>query len=278
MTLESDSDKYIFSLQLLLFEAERAWSHSQELYTISLQPANKDDSSGSKLRHSATNRFRRAMRWSAELFAKGQSLYTAGRLNVAHLLELYAYVYMLSGRFLRFREEFEDSLEFLSLAYVILSTLADAATTSRDQALATFFSDSIAPEIRYCAHQLGIKDAHDVDRIAKDVGGKAAKKEMKDFDGLVKRVREESGDDTTKGRGRLRDMEWEGQKVAVRIPELVDVLLGAQNAEEQLKENGEAAEGTGKRQRKGVAAFDAILAALSDAEDVARKLAEAQKV
>jgi hypothetical protein len=32
------------------------------------------------------------------------------------------------------------------------------------------------------------------------------------------------------------------------------------------------------RQRKGVAAFDMILAALSDAEDVARKLLEAQKV
>lgn len=271
------------SLQLLLFEAERAWAYSQELYTASLDPSKKDDKNGSKLRHSATNRFRRSLHWSAQLFTLGQSLYATARLSASHMLELCAYTCLLSGRFLRYREAFDESLNMLSVSYTILATLADSARTSRDQALFAYFSDSIAPEIRYCAHQLGIKDAHDVDRIARGVAPKSEKTVIKDFDDLVRCAKEESGDDGAESRGRLRDMEWEGQKLSVRVPELVDVLLVVQKAEDQLKgsekpKEGKAPGAAGKRQRKGIAAFDAILAALSDAEDVAKKLAEAQKV
>ena len=75
----------------------------------------------------------------------------------------------------------------------------------------------------------------------------------------------------------------------VRNPELVDVLLKVQDAQERLSEDkvemkGEerldkkGKMGKGAKSKRGVASYDAILLALSEAEEVARKLVEAQKV
>ena len=91
----------------------------------------------------------------------------------------------------------------------------------------------------------------------------------------------------------MKPVMWDGDSVPVRNPELVDVLLRVQHAEEKLQETqGEKAsekvqaEGgkrkervsKGTKSKRGVAAYDAILLALSEAEDVARKLVEAQQV
>jgi hypothetical protein len=67
----------------------------------------------------------------------------------------------------------------------------------------------------------------------------------------------------------------------VRNPELVDVLLKVQDGEARLAEaQSQAFSGSkgGVRSKKGIAAYDATLLALSDAEEVARKLTEAQQV
>lgn len=85
-------------------------------------------------------------------------------------------------------------------------------------------------------------------------------------------------------RKRLEELSWEGQPVPVRNPELVDVFLKIQDAEARLEGHkpspSERAAKSQKenRSKKGVAAYDAILLALSDAEEVARKLVEAQQV
>ena len=101
----------MFSLQLLLFETERAWAYSQELYTSSLQPANKENAA--KLRHSATGRFRRSIHWCTQLLSHCQSLFSTRRLSAENMMEASAYTLILSGRFLRFRDEFEDALDQL---------------------------------------------------------------------------------------------------------------------------------------------------------------------
>ena len=223
-----------------------------------------------------------------------QALYAAQRISAENMLEINAYTLILSGRFLRFRNEYEDALDQLCVARDILDVLADCAGSSKDQALATLFADEIAPEIRYCAHQLGQKDSYDIDRIVKEVAPKRRNALVDGYDGLVARLRTEGrGDATVQSRKRLRELVWEGEPIPVRNPELVGVLLRVQDAEALLKEKTETdkheePEGETKQQekgkkrhqktRKGVAAFDAILAALSDAEEVARKLAEAQKV
>ncbi|TFK76644.1 hypothetical protein BDN72DRAFT_806631 [Pluteus cervinus] len=281
LTLETIRDGH---LQLLLFEAERAWAYSVELNTQSLLPANSDKAG--TLRHSATGRFRRAVNWSTQLLSHCQSLYGASRLSAENLLEVTIYTLILNGRFLRYREEFDDALVQLAVARSLLNELTVIASTSRDQALATSFSDEIAPEIRYSAHELGHTKAYDVDGIVTSVAAKHRNRLVEGCDALLAQFKTEDAATAKAGtRGRLRELIWEGQPVPVRNPELVDVLLKVQEAGARLEgrdvDSGAAAE---KKKapahlgsKKGVAAYDNILAALSDAEDVARKLMEAQQ-
>lgn len=275
-------------LELLLFESERAWAYSQDLVTQSLQPANEDQAGS--LRHSATGRFRRAVHWSTQLLSHCQSLYASSYLSAEGLMQITIYTLILNGRFLRYRDNFEDAVIQLSVARHLLDELADRAATSRDQALATVFADEIGPEIRYCAHELGRERAYDVDAIAAELSGKHRGEIVEGCNALILKFRQE-GEVAGKGEGRkkLTTLMWEGQPVPVRNPELVDVLLRVQEAEAKITQSREPvrAEGVSDKGRKGksgshgskkgVAAYDAILLALSDAEEVARKLVEAQQ-
>ena len=280
----------ICSLQLLLLEAERTWAYSQELISLALAPANQDNASS--LRHTATGRFRRSVNWSTQLLSLCQSLHAKSRLSTDSLLQVTVYTLILNGRFLRYRDDFEDALVQLSVARNLLDELADRANTSRDQALATLFADDIGPEIRYCAHELGRSKAYDVDGIVREFSAKHRNEIVEGCDTLVAKLKQER---ETLGKGEVRKklgtLIWEGQPVPVRNPELVDVLLKVQEAEARLvgedeeekkgtNNNGKKKERQGKsaRSKKGVAAYDAILLALSDAEDVARRLVEAQQV
>ncbi|KAF5356225.1 hypothetical protein D9756_004322 [Leucocoprinus leucothites] len=271
-------------LELFLFEAERAWSYSQDLINQSLLPANQENAK--TLRHSATGRFRRAVHWSTQLLSHCQSLYASSRLSAAALLQVTIYTVIINGRFLRYREEFEDAVVQLSVARSLLDDVAAAAQTSRDQALAVLFSDEIGPEIRYCAHELGRAKSYDVDGIVAELAPKFRNSIVEDCDAIVEKLRSE-GRDSAKGsqQQKLRELLWEEKPVPVRNPELVDVLLKVQDAEDKLasQTTGDStADGTKltreKQSKKGVAAYDAILSALSDAEDVTRKLVEAQQV
>jgi signal recognition particle subunit SRP68 len=272
------------SLQLLLFEAERAWSYSQDLINQALLPANGDRASN--LRHSATGRFRRAVHWSTQLLSHCQALYADSRITTASLLEATIYTVIINGRFLRFREEFDDAFIQLSVARSLLDGLASAAQTSRDQALAVLFADEIGPEIRYCAHELGRSKSYDVDGIVAEMAPKYRNSIVEGCDDLLNKLHGEGRGGEKDGLPKkLKPLLWEEQPVPVRNPELVDVLLKVQEAEGKLggQTTGDsAADGhklvKEKQSKKGVAAYDAILSALSDAEDVARKLVEAQQV
>ncbi|KAJ7480054.1 hypothetical protein B0H11DRAFT_2026354 [Mycena galericulata] len=267
-------------LQLLLLEAERAWAYSQELSSLALLPANEEKAS--TLRHSATGRFRRAVNWSTQLLSLCQSLFTASRLSAEHLLQVSIYTLILNGRFLRYRDEFEDALIQLSVARGLLDELAASAPTSRDQALATLFSDDISPEIRYCAHELGRSKAYDIDAIVAEVATKHRNSIVEGCDAIIKKLKAEA-DTIGKGasRKKLAELNWEGQPVPVRNPELVDVLLKVQEAEHRLDGFEHGSSSDPKKagpSKKNIAAYDAILLALSDAENVARKLVEAQQL
>lgn len=270
------------SLQLLLFEAERAWAYSQELAADSL----KDEDKAASLRHSATSRFRRAVNWSTQLLSLSQALYSANRLSAENLLELTVYTLILNGRFLRSRDEFQDSLIQLSVARSLLDQLAEQATSSRDQALATLFADDIGAEIRYCAHQLGHQKAYDVDGIVQELSEKHRNELVEGFDSILAKLKQE-GESGSKeaSRKKLGTIMWEEKPIPVRNPELVDVLLKVQEADAKVA-NAKAGQGDNKNPKKpagnstkrNVAVYDAVLLALSDAEEVARKLVEAQQV
>jgi len=192
------------------------------------------------------------------------------------------------------RYEYEDGLIQLSVARSLLDELASRAVTSRDQALATSFADEIGPEIRYCAHELGRSKAYDIDGIVKEVASQHRNEIVPGYDRLISKLVEENAGGADGEKKKLKPVVWEDEPVPVRNPELVDVLLKVQDAEEKLKQaeqdqiekhTSEAKEGEkkgrvgkGTRSKKGVAAYDAILLALSDAEGVARKLVEAQQL
>lgn len=268
--------KVLHSLQLLLLEAERAWAYSQELVAQSTQPANDDHASS--LRHHATGRFRRSVNWSTQLLSHCQSLYSSSRLSAENLLETTIYTLILNGRFLRYRDDFEDALIQLSVARSLLDELAAAGTTSRDQALATLFADEIGPEIRYCAHELGRAKAYDIDGIVAEFASKHRNDLVEGCDDILQKFKkEEEVSGKGEARKKLQTLLWEGEPVPVRNPELVDVLLKVQESERKL-DGQESAPKKGSGSKKGVAAYDSVLSALSDAEEVARKLVETQQV
>ncbi|KAL1709384.1 hypothetical protein EV121DRAFT_194906 [Schizophyllum commune] len=260
-------------LELLLCEAERAWAYGQELYTSSLQPANADRAS--TLRHTASGRFRRALHWSTQLLSHCQALYAAGRLSADGMVQASIYTLVLNGQTLRYREQFEDALVQLAVARSLLDELVQTASTSRDQALATLFSDSIGPEIRYCAHELGREKSYDIDAIVAEVGLKNRNEYVDGCSDLLQKLK---ADATASGgqnnRYKLKDPVWEGEPVSIRNPELVDALLKVQDAEARLA----AFDSKKGSSKKNVAAYDHVLAALSDAEELARKLSEAQQL
>lgn len=205
-------------------------------------------------------------------------------MSTANLVQVIAYTVTLNGRFLRYRDDFEDALTQLSVARNLLDELAATAFTSRDQALSILFSDEIGPEIRYCAHELGRAKAYDVDGIVAELAPRYRNNIVENCDTLIAKLHSE-GKAAAQGeiRKKLKQLTWENELVPVRNPELVDVLLKAQEAEERLdgREQGSTSTGPSKqpvKSKKGVAAYDAILLALSDAEEVARKLSESHQV
>jgi signal recognition particle subunit SRP68 len=260
----------------LLYEAERAWAYSQELSAQALEPAQAERAH--TLRHSATARARRAVHWAAELLSHCTALHGAGRLPASALAETAVYTLLANGALLRRRADYEDALHQLCAARLLLDELGRAARSSRDQALCVLFADGAGPEIRHCAHELGMQRAHDVDGLVAHFGPKHAPALVPGYEELVGELEAAAATGGDAARMQLRPLMWEDEPVPVRNPELVDVLLRVQTAQAKLdtEHAGKRSEAAGGK--RGVAAYDAILAALSDAEDVARKLAEAQRV
>ena len=243
-----------------------------------MRPANGDNSRN--LRHTATGRFRRAVNWSTQLLSLCQTLFASSLVSAENLIEVTIYTVILHGRFLRYRDEFEDALIQLSVARGLLDDLGNSASTSRDQALAILFSDEIGPEIRYCAHELGRAKAYDVNGIVAELSPKHRNQLVENCDELVANLQAEER--VAGSKSKLTARLWDGQPIPVRCPELVDVLLKVEEAEVALdasqKDSGRPAGTSGKKSKLGVTAFDALLLALSDAEEVARKLGGVQQV
>lgn len=287
------------SLQLSLFEAERAWTHSHEL---AADPAYADDGT---LRHRATGRFRRAVSHSATLLSQARSLYSSDprRISAAGFLEVTVYHLVLQGRFYLRRDDFRLALEHLAVAHVIFAELAKSATTSRDQAVYTLFSDEIAPQIRFAAHSQGHKASYDIDVVSREVTTSKLKEALvPGCHEIVQRLQQERAEEVTgsgsSGRAMLKEPLWEGTPVPVRNPELVDAFIKMQNADAMAegkraykrrrkvgskttlpagnKEMQTSAASTTTRDK--VAAFDGVLLALAEAQQVVQRLVESKEV
>lgn len=188
---------------------------------------------------------------------------------------------ILNARFLLRKDEFEPALARFCVARSTLDDLASSASTSRDQALYTFYADEISAEIRYCAHSIGRSKAYDVDGIVAEFSPKHRKALVPNYENVFEAVKKGKGE----GQGdkkTLKEIIWEGESVPIRNPELVDVFLRVQEAEESLLQSSQQGEKGKTSKSKGdrgkISSFDGVLLALSEAEQVARKLVESQQV
>jgi len=227
-------------------------------------------------------RFRRAQQWTERLLGHCKTLHDNERLTQDAFVQVNAYVLFLKGRIMRLRDEFDLALAHLSVGRTLLDQLSGSASTSHDQAVATVFIDEISPEIRHCAHSLGFERAYEIDRIVKKEAPRHAEKLVPGYSKLIADLQEEAkrGGGLV-GKATLGGLVWEGQPIPVRNPELVDALLKVESSSRKLG-SGQALKSStpqkAGKSRSKIVSFDGVLQALNDAEEVARKLSEVQRV
>lgn len=133
---------------------------------------------------------------------------------------------------------------------------------------------------------MGREKAYDVDSIVKEVSEQNVRDLVDNWDEVAEKFKKDAEHyglgSSAKKLGKLDEsrLMWEGEPVPVRNPELVDVLLKVQSAEMKMAsssgKDGKAPTKGSQGGKKAVAAYDSVLAALSDAEEVARKLSESE--
>lgn len=299
---------------MLLFEAERAWAHSQELKQESFDKEQNGD-----IRRHGLSRSQRGVQWSKSLLELLTALGPT-RVDAMTRAEATAYHTLLQGFASFDKNSFQACVEQLSVARKLLYAIAESSGDSRKEALANSYVDSTEAMLRFCAYNLDIGE-QDMDTLA----GQLATKELCErvvpgFEELVKQLGEKKGSEASGDQVRkLVSVEWHGKQIAVRNPELVDVILRVQGVEEKLRaslkdreESGEkgetdkrhkrqrltSAQRSAKKRTNGASSdaptaatsaaaktfttssktemdgYDSLLAALTEAEDTARRLVQ----
>jgi len=249
------------TLQLLLFEAERLYAYAQELYHA-------------EQHHKAIAKHRRSLAWANRLLSLCLQL-APEQFSASRLCEVLAYAHILTAKLSFKRDQFDLAVKHHSVAYHLLTLLQSVQRSSRDHALANVFMDEISPEIRFSAHELGISRSHDVPKLVESNGKKHSASSISNYQELAHNLQFErdqgiSGDPSEE----LRPRVWEREVVPVRNPELVDVLFRVQQAEDKM----EPLDQEKPYRRARVKAYEPVLQAWTDAEDVARKLTESDQL
>lgn len=257
-------------LQLLLFSAERALAHShgfKALTTKSEAPPNA--------RKDQISWLRRALKYSTSLYdiARALSEGSPASIDQRTLAELTIYHLGIRAELSFERSAWEAALTDMATRRKLLSTLAEAARDSYDQALAIEFIDAYDPLIRFSAYKLGHKESHDIEGVVKDVDDDMMEEALPGIGKLVEGLRGETNvAEMEKGRKELENVTFAGEKVELRSAEIVGVMLKVQEALGKVQGKAEAGKGRGMR------GWDRVLAVLGEAEGIARKLLEDHEV
>jgi signal recognition particle subunit SRP68 len=247
---------------LLLFSAERALAHSHELKALLTKP-----NPPSSTRRDQLSWLRSALKLSTSLHTICTSLAQQGRLNQRTLAEITIYHLSIRAELAFERSQWAEALTDLSARRELLSTLADAARDSYDQALALEFMDAYDPLIRFGAYKLGRAESHDIEGVVGDIDAEMMEEAVPGFGKLLKELRGETGaEEMEKGRKELEDVHFAGEKVEMRRAEIVGVMLRVQEVLGKLSKG------------KGMRGWDRVLGVLGEAEGVARRLLEDHEV
>ena len=263
-------------LQIVLFDAERCWAHSQQLKSTLDDPATPPAT-----KHLFAKRLTKASSHAAELLALVQSPDLASRLSAAHVAQVQAYALVQRGTVAFERNKHADGLAALSAAFEVLARIAETAPSATDEALANELMDEVEPMLRFCAYRLGLDTASGVASIAKDVAGRDMGALVPEWDALSAKL----GAEGQPGARESVEIRWRGEVVPVRNAELVGPALKVQDALASLREDeqrsgskgGEGAQGKRKAAGQGQGGKKEILV-LSDAEAVAHQLVEDNQV
>ncbi|BGP50455.1 signal recognition particle subunit srp68 [Rhodotorula kratochvilovae] len=278
------SDKH---LQIVLFDAERSWAHSQLLKSTL-----DDPSTPPATKHHFAKRLAKASSHAGALLTLVHDPALAPRLSAAHTAQVQAYALVQRGTVAFERGKHAEGLSALSGAYAVLGRLAETAPSATDEALANEVMDEVEPMLRFCAYRLGRDTASGVAAISEEVAAK-------EMGALVPGWEELSARLGTEGAAEKREsveIRWRGEVVPVRNAELVGPALKVQEAlaslredEARSKKGGEGAQGKKKAVEAGGAkkeilgarrmgTYDKALLVLSDAEAVAHQLVEDNQI
>ncbi|WVQ85217.1 hypothetical protein IAT38_007382 [Cryptococcus sp. DSM 104549] len=259
--------KDVRHLQLLLFSAERALAFSHELKALTAKNHN--------LKRDQLSWLRQAYKLSTQLYAIAQTLSSpspttplAGRIDARTFAEITIYHLTIQSELFFEKSNWISSLSSLACRRKLLTTLAEGAKDSYDQALAMEFIDSHDPLIRFCAYKLGRAESHDIEGVMAEIDDEVMEESLPGLGSIVEGLRADIGvEEMEEGRRKLEDVEFAGEKIELRNAEIVGVMVRVQDVLAKL-EQGKTKGGRGMR------GWDRVLSVLGEAEAVARRLTE----
>ncbi|WVO13525.1 hypothetical protein L204_101146 [Cryptococcus depauperatus] len=263
--LVAEAVKDVRQIHLILFSVERALAHSHEFKHLKTK--------NPSLRKDQLSWLRQAFKLSNTLYNLASALSSPyeghqAKIDLKTLGQITIYHLTIKSELAFEKANWIGALADLAARRKLLSTFAEGAKDSFDQALAAEFIDSHDPFIRYCAYKLGRAESHDIDGVISEIEPEVLEEAITGFNGLIEKLRVElSVKEIEADRKGLADLEFFGEKVELRNAEIVNVMIKVQNVFAKLS-NGNTKGGREIKQ------WDRVLGVLGEAEAVARKLLE----
>ncbi|WFD21472.1 signal recognition particle subunit srp68 [Malassezia equina] len=278
-------------LELLLFEAEHSWASAEEIWS-----QHTAENRALHRRHSLS-RARRAVHYAEKLRVLVDALPAVTLPGRAQTL---AYLGLVRGALHFIQGNSEATLRVAAVTRQLLTCIAESSPTSRDEALASSFLDTLDAQIRFAAYSLNeIDDPYALaDRTATPA---VCEEVLPGFANTAQHLR--SSHQATPSKP--LELHWRSQTIPVHSVELYDVVTRAQaeeavlaryvqapassapskrskaqrtrltHAERNAKRRGGAERmRTGRTNHAEWDPFDRVLSALTDAEATARALVD----
>ncbi|XP_076460105.1 signal recognition particle subunit SRP68-like [Babylonia areolata] len=200
-------------IQLPLFCAERCWAYAMQLKS----EANTEP----RKRFHMASRLKKAVQYADELAALCESPKCDARTK----LECQAYNAWIHGSLQFEFSNWEKAMEYFTKAKTIYEKLA-GAFTEEQQAVYQQRVDEIAPNLRYCAYNIGDESAlQDLQKMRIAAGGDQLSSKLDD---LLSQTREKQA--TT-----LSEVTWRGRTVQVKVETVRLFLLSMADADRELQ-------------------------------------------
>ncbi|KAJ3079824.1 signal recognition particle subunit srp68 [Quaeritorhiza haematococci] len=212
-------------LEIPLFQAERAWSYAMQL--------KRESASEPRKRHHLMKRLKKA----AEAAAKLEQICQEGKVDTRTALDVQAYAALMAGYVLFEKQSWQEALDKFAAARTIYEKLASAGT-AQQEALCYSAMDTIDPNIRYCAYNLKLSKGQvaDISALIEMRNKSAAADGGAGLDLLASKVESLLAQTRQERAATVQNISWRGRTVAIKNERLVDAVLSAQEAMQNLDE------------------------------------------